>query len=143
MWRPSPDHDYADCESGLSVRIATSGGQLIRTGTYTVPTPRLTNIVVWSRRAMPATTGNFCVGDGADARQHDLTAVRVAGEHERNLQSRRFGEPARIVREQDGEPVAPRTSEAMSDPRLVQKRIPTKSTASPLTPTVVRASFSI
>ena len=51
---------YADCGSGISVRIATSGGQLILTGTYTVPTPRLTNIVVWSRRAVPARTGNFC-----------------------------------------------------------------------------------
>ena len=37
---------YAACGSGTSVRMATSGGQLILIGTYTVPTPRLTNIVV-------------------------------------------------------------------------------------------------
>src|SRR5712691_7353366 len=55
----------ADCAethagAGCSVRTATSGGQLIRTGTYTVPRPRLTNIVVPRRRASPATTGNSC-----------------------------------------------------------------------------------
>ena len=33
--------------------------QFTRTGTYTVPTPRLTNIVVLPRRPRPATIGNF------------------------------------------------------------------------------------
>ena len=42
----------------------------------------------------PATTGNFLRGDGADDRQHDLSAVRVAREHERNLERGRFGRAA-------------------------------------------------
>ena len=36
------------------------GGQLTRMGTYTVPIPRLTNIVVSPLRASPEATGNFC-----------------------------------------------------------------------------------
>ena len=40
-------------------------------------------------------------------------------------------------------PVAPRTREAMSALRLVQNRMPTRSSASPFTTTRVRASFSI
>ena len=47
----------ADCR--VSVNNATSGGQFNRYGTYTVPTPRLTKIVVFSRRAVPATIGNL------------------------------------------------------------------------------------
>src|SRR5262249_33879788 len=48
----------AHAAAGSSVSTATSGGQLIRTGTYTVPTPRLTKIDVPSRRSNPAMTGN-------------------------------------------------------------------------------------
>ena len=75
----------------------------MRTGTYTVPRPRLTNIVVWSRRPMPATTGNFCAATAPDQRQDDLSAVRVARQHERHLQGRRFRQPSRVVRQQDHE----------------------------------------
>ena len=89
--------------AGRRLSTATSGGQLIRTGTYTVPRPRLTNIVVWSRRPIPATTGNFCAAIAPDERQHHLSAVRVAREDERYLQGGRFGEPSRIVRQQDDE----------------------------------------
>ena len=34
-------------------------------------------------------------------RQHDLAAVRVARQHERDVERRGFGQPPRIVREQD------------------------------------------
>ena len=34
---------------------------------------------------------------GADERQHYLATVRVAGEHERDVQRRSFGEATRIV----------------------------------------------
>ena len=44
----------------------------------------------------------FLGGDRADERQHDLAAVRVAGEHERYAERRGFGQPTWIVREQDG-----------------------------------------
>src|SRR4029453_12229169 len=59
-WRTSgpADRDPDQTMSGWMRRIATSGGQLTRTGTYTVPTPRLTNTVVFSRRSAPAITGN-------------------------------------------------------------------------------------
>ena len=52
---------------------------------------------------MPATTGNFLRRDGARDRQDDLSAVRVAGQHQRHLQCRRFRQPPRIVCQQDHE----------------------------------------
>ena len=88
VWRPPfRPVRVQPVDAGWSVSTATSGGQLIRTGTYTVPTPRLTNIVVSlaaaRRRPRPETSG----GHGADDRQHDLPAVGVAGEHERHVEA--------------------------------------------------------
>ena len=81
---------------------------------------------------MPATTGNFCAANGADDGQHYLPAMRVSREDERYLQRGRLGEPPRIVREQDDG--ARRAARDRGDVgrRLVQKRMPTRSIASPL-----------
>ena len=49
--RTSDPAERSASREGSSVRTATSGGQLMRTGTYTVPTPRLTKIDVPSRCA--------------------------------------------------------------------------------------------
>ena len=54
----------AYCHAARSVRTAISGSQLMRTGTYTVPIPLLTNIAVLSRMPIPATTGNFRAATG-------------------------------------------------------------------------------
>ena len=48
---PVVEVNSAQLEAGRSVSTATSGGQLMRTGTYTVPTPLLTNNAVFSRVA--------------------------------------------------------------------------------------------
>ena len=74
----------------LNVITDTSGGQFSRYGTYTVPTPRLTKIDVLPRRPMPATTGNFFAAIAPMTGKHDLAAVGVTRQHERNVQRGRF-----------------------------------------------------
>ena len=105
-----------------------------------MPTPRLTNIAVLSRVAQPR-TGNFAAGDRADARQHDLAAMRMAGEHQ--LHGERGGlAGAGIMREQDGRPPAPfsTTGDLAGLPR--PERMPARSSGSPWIVMRVRASRS-
>ena len=73
---------YSCCRTGRRrVTTATSGGQLMRRGTTTVPTPRLTNISVLSRVRRPAAIGNFLAASAPSTRQHHLAAVGMAGQH--------------------------------------------------------------
>ena len=89
------------CHAGRrSVTTATSGGQLMRTGTTTVPTPRLTNISVPSRVSRPAATGKLASRHGAQHRQHHLAAVRVAGQHAGDRERRGLDDAPGVVREQ-------------------------------------------
>ena len=72
----------------------------MRTGTYTVPTPRLTKIDVLSRVAYPASTGNLRPAIAPTAGHDHLAAVRVARQHELHVERRRLDQAPRIVREQ-------------------------------------------
>ena len=66
-----------------------------------MPTPRLTKIDVFSRRPVPATTGNFFAAMAPMPGKHDLAAVRVAGQDERDTERGGFLQAAWIVGEED------------------------------------------
>ena len=93
---------------------------------------------------MPATTGNFWRGDRAEQRQYDLSAMRVAREHQRQSERGGLGQPSRVVCQEDGHRRRVRAS-APRCPiwRFVQNRMPTRSIVSFLIVSRVRASFSI
>ncbi len=74
----------------------------MRTGTYTVPTPRLTKSDVFSRVAYPASTGNLRPATAPTAGHDHLAAVRVARQHQLHVERRRLDQAPRIVREQHG-----------------------------------------
>ncbi len=85
----------------FSVITDTSGGQFNRYGTYTVPTPRLTKIDVFREPGRARHNRKFSRGECADTRKHDLAAVRVARQDERDVQRSRLVETPWIVREQN------------------------------------------
>ena len=66
-----------------------------------MPTPRLTNIAVRSRRPIPATTGNFCAATAPTPGKHHLAAMRVPRQDKRNVEGGGLGEASGIVRQQD------------------------------------------
>ena len=93
---------------------------------------------------MPATTGNFCAAiaptSGSTTCPPCVWPDRTSGTSERGG----FGQPARIVREQDRHRRRVRASAPRCRSwRLVQKRMPTRSIVSFLIVSRVRASFSI
>ena len=86
---PAERHDRAG-RGARKVTMATSGGQSMRHGSRTVPTPRLTNSEVSPLRPIPCRDGKLPRRDGAHERQRHLSAVRVPRQHQRQAQRRGF-----------------------------------------------------
>ena len=114
-----------------SVTIDTSGGQPIRTGAYTVPMPRLTNIDVLSCRASPDATGNLRrpARPGPAAPPGRRACGPTARRH---VERGGFSQPPRIVRQQQHRRAEPRSARATSSPRRVQNRMPPMSSGARL-----------